>query len=238
MTDVFAYWFLIAGGLLLVMAFAGAFVERLPITPAVLYLAVGFSLGPTGLKMIGLDAVRDAPLLERLTEIAVLLSLFSAGLKLRVPFSDGRWRAPVQLATVGMVVTVALVAAAGVWGLGLSLGAAVLLGAVLAPTDPVLASDVQVTDPQDRDRLRVALTGEAGLNDGTAFPFVMLGLGLLGVHHLGSGGWRWWAVDLAWATVAGLAVGAALGAVVGRVAVRLRHRRGADEFLALGLIAL
>jgi NhaP-type Na+/H+ or K+/H+ antiporter len=141
-----------------------------------------------------------------------------------------------------MALTVGLIAAAGVWLLGLPVGAAVLLGAVLAPTDPVLASDVQVTDPDDRDRLRFGLTGEAGLNDGTAFPFVMLGLGLLGRHDLGAGGWKWWAVDVAWAVAGGLAVGAGLGTLVARLVVYLRreHREavGLDDFLALGLIAL
>jgi NhaP-type Na+/H+ or K+/H+ antiporter len=126
--------------------------------------------------------------------------------------------------------------------LGLPLGAAILLGAVLAPTDPVLASDVQVESPTDQDRLRFSLTGEAGLNDGTAFPFVMLGLGLLGLHDIGEFGWRWVTVDLVWATLAGLAIGAVLGTGVGRLVLFLRqsHREaiGLDEFLALGLIAL
>ena len=71
------------------------------------------------------------------------------------------------------------------------LGAAVLLGSFLAPTDPVLASDVQTRHPEDFDELRFSLTGEAGFNDGTAFPFVMLGLGLLGLHELGDFAWRW-----------------------------------------------
>jgi NhaP-type Na+/H+ or K+/H+ antiporter len=128
------------------------------------------------------------------------------------------------------------------YGLGLSLGAAVLLAAILAPTDPVLASDVQVTDADDRDRLRFSLSAEGGLNDGTAFPFVMLGLGLMGLHDLGSSGWRWLALDVAWAVVAGLALGALCGAAVGRVVLHLRTRHrasvGLDEFLTLGLIAL
>jgi NhaP-type Na+/H+ or K+/H+ antiporter len=124
----------------------------------------------------------------------------------------------------------------------LSLGAAVLLGAILAPTDPVLASDVQVANPGDRDRLRFGLTGEGGLNDGTAFPFVMLGLGLLSLHELGAGWWRWWAIDVVWAVVGGLAIGYILGMLVGRsiLYLRTRHREalGADEFIAFGLIAL
>ena len=89
------------------------------------------------------------------------------------------------------------------WALGLSLGAALLLGAILAPTDPVLASDVQLTNPTHLDQLRFSLTGEAGLNDGVAFPFVMLGLGLLGLHELGAGGWKWIVIDVVWGIGAG-----------------------------------
>ena len=141
-----------------------------------------------------------------------------------------------------MALTVGLIALVGVVGLGLPLGAAILLGAILAPTDPVLASDVQVTDPTDRDRLRFALTGEAGLNDGTAFPFVMLGLGLLGLHELGDGGWRWLAIDVVWAVAAAWRSAALLGSSSARLVLYLRrtHKEavGLDDFLALGLIAL
>ena len=106
----------------------------------------------------------------------------------------------------------------------------------------MLASDVQVAEPTDRDRLRFSLTGEAGLNDGTAFPFVLLGLGLLGFHDLGASLWRWFAIDLVWAVVAGVAIGAALGTLVGRFVLYLRrtHKEavGLDNFLALGLIGV
>ncbi len=239
---LFTLGFIVVGVLLIVMTMSGSFIARLPLSAAMLYLAVGVGIGPAGLGLLTLDPLRDAGLLERLTEIAVLISLFTAGLKLELPFSDRRWRIPVQLASVSMVLTVAAITALGVWVMDLPLGAAVLLGAILAPTDPVLASDVQVSDPGDRDRLRFGLTGEGGLNDGTAFPFVMLGLGLLSLHDLGTGGWRWWAVDVLWAISGGVAIGYLLGALVGRAILYLRthHREalGSDEFIALGLIAL
>ncbi|HEX6367269.1 MAG TPA: cation:proton antiporter [Agromyces sp.] len=237
-----ALWFVVVGALLVGMVAAGTVVRRLPLTTALLYLAAGVALGPVGAGLVRLDPVRDSALLERLAEAAVLISLFGAGLKLRTALTDRRWRLPVRLATVSMVLTVALVAAVGVYGFGLPLGAAVLLGAILAPTDPVLASDVQVEHATDRDRLRFALTGEAALNDGTAFPFVMLGLGLLGLHELGELGWRWLAVDVLWAVASGLGVGWALGWIVSRVVLWLRRERkeavGLDDLLALGLIAL
>jgi sodium/hydrogen antiporter len=233
---------IIAGLLLIAMTLVGSFIKRLPLSAAMLYLAAGVALGPIGLGLVHLDAVENVVLLERLTEVAVLISLFTAGMKLELPLKDWRWRIPVQLATLSMLVTVGAITLLGVYVLHLPLGASVLLGAILAPTDPVLASDVQVSNPGDRDRLRFGLTGEGGLNDGTGFPFVMLGLGLLGLHDLGEGGWRWWTVDVLWAGAGGLALGYLLGTLVGRAIIhlRMRHREalGADEFIALGLIAL
>lgn len=233
---------IVAGGLLIAMTLGGSFIARLPLSSAMLYLGAGVAVSPLGLGLLKLDALKNALLLERLTEVAVLISLFTAGMKLEFRWKDDRWRVPVQLATVSMVLTVAAVTALGVYVLKLPLGAAVLLGGILAPTDPVLASDVQVANLGDRDRLRFGLTGEGGLNDGTAFPFVMLGLGLLGLHELGDGGWRWWAVDVLWAAAGGLALGWLLGTLVGRAILylRMRHREalGSDEFIALGLIGL
>ena len=240
--DAFTLGCVIFGLLLIAKTLGGSFINRLPLSAAMIYLGVGIAIGPIGIGLVRLDALDNRVLLERLTEVAVLISLFTAGMKLELPLNNPRWRIPVQLATLSMIVTVAAITAIGMYGLGLSLGAAVLLGAILAPTDPVLASDVQVANPKDRDRLRFGLSGEGGLNDGTAFPFIMLGLGLLGVHELGEGGWRWWTVDVLWAVTGGLGLGYLLGALVGRTIIylRMRHREalGSDEFIALGLIAL
>lgn len=238
----FAIWSLIIGALLITMALSGTLLSRLPLSAAMLYLAAGYAMGPDGWSIMTPNPHLYAVILERLAEAAVLISLFAVGLKLGRPFSDKGWRLSARLAIVSMTITVALITVIGMIGLGLSLGAAILLGGILAPTDPVLASDVQVLGASDRDRLRFSLTGEGGLNDGTAFPFVMLGLGLLGLHDLGTAGWRWLVVDVVWAVTAGLLIGGALGALLGRLVVYLRshHKEsvGLDEFLALGLIAL
>lgn len=237
----FALWSVIGGLLLVVMALSGTVLSRLPLSTSMLYLLVGMLVSPLWLGLVMSDPALNTVLMEHLTEAVVLVSLFTAGLKLSPGLGDRRWLLPLRLAVTSMVITVLLITAAGIM-LGLPLGAAVLLGAILAPTDPVLASDVQVHTHGDRDRLRFALTGEAGLNDGTAFPFVMLGLGLLGLHDLGSGGWRWLAVDVLWASACGLFIGAALGAAVGKLVLYLRRRHqealGLDEFLAMGLIGL
>jgi NhaP-type Na+/H+ or K+/H+ antiporter len=235
-------WFITVGALLIAMALAGTLVQRLPLTTSVVYLAVGVALGPHGVGLIHVDPLTDASVFERLTEVAVIISLFTAGLKLSLPVDDARWFVPIRLASASMVLTVGLIAAVGIALMDLPLGAAILLGAILAPTDPVLASDVQVQHAEDVDPLRFTLTGEAGLNDGTAFPFVMLGLGLLGLHELGTAGWRWIVLDVIWATVGGLAIGGLLGTMVARLILYLRRQHqealGRDEFLALGLIAV
>jgi NhaP-type Na+/H+ or K+/H+ antiporter len=242
-TISFAAWAIIIGLLLVTMVLSSRVLKRLPLSTAMMYMAVGIALGPWGWALLTPAPLQHATMLELTTEIALLFSLFAAGLKLGLPLSDRGWLLPLRLSIVSMLLTVAMITLIAVFGLGLSVGASVLLAGILAPTDPVLASDVQVEHAGDRDRLRFCLTGEAGFNDGTAFPIVMLGLGILGLHDIGAGGWRWVVVDVIWATGAGLLIGAALGALIGKLVLYLRSRHqesaaGFDEFLALGLIAL
>jgi sodium/hydrogen antiporter len=211
----FAAWSLFAGMVLLSLVLLGTFLGRLPFSSAMLYLALGWLLGPAALNVLAPDPVRHAATLEVATEVALLISLFAVGLQLGVPLRDRRWWLPVRLPFVAMAAMVAMMAAVGVWLLGLSPGAAVLLGAILAPTDPVRASGVHSEPGARPDRLGFSLAGEGGLNDGAAFPFVMLGLGLLGVHDAGPGLIRWWSLDLLWGTVGGAAVGGIIGALTG-----------------------
>ncbi|HUP64183.1 MAG TPA: cation:proton antiporter [Thermoanaerobaculia bacterium] len=235
-------WYLGVGALLVALAIGSAAIKRLPLTTAILYLLLGYAIGPKGAEWIALNPIEDSGLLERVAEIAVIVSLFGAGLKLRAPIRSPLWRAPLRLAFLSMSLTVLMIACVGVEILGLSIGAAVLLGAIISPTDPVLASDVQVAHPRDRDRLRFSLTGEAGLNDGTAFPFVMLGLGLLGLHDLGNFGIRWLLLDGVWAIGGGLMIGGALGYLVAAFIKRISRLSTRlvilDDYLAVGLIAL
>lgn len=235
-------WFILIGFTMLCIGFLAPSMRRVPLTPAIVYLAVGVILGPTLLSVFHFNPLRQSELLELLTELAVLVALFAAGIKMPAPVSWKRWRTPFLLAFLSMAVTVALIAAFGYWFLGLPLGLAVLLGAILAPTDPVLASDIQVRYTDDRDRLRFNLTCEAGMNDGTAFPFAMLGLGLLGLHELGPGGSRWLLVDVAWAGVGGVLIGVAAGVVFAWALHFLRRGRpdatGYEDFLGLGMIGV
>ncbi len=238
----FEAWTLLVGVVLIAVAFFGSLLKDLPATAAMIYFAVGVSVGQLGFGVLYFDPVAQAKLIERLAEIAVVVSLFTTGLKIRIPLRDPLWWLPLRLAFVSMTLTVALIATAAVFLFDFSIGAAILLGGILAPTDPVLASEVQVREAGDRERLRFSLSGEAGFNDGTAFPFIMLGLGRIGLHDLGDYGWHWIAVDVVWAIVGGIGIGALAGYGIGRVILYLRknHCRGLgyDQFLTLGLIGI
>ena len=238
---MFTTWCLICGVLLIAIGLSDTWRQQLPFSTSAIYLVAGYLLGPEAFGVLSLNLDADAEWLERLAEVAVLISLFAVGLRLRSNLSDRIWIAPVMMASLAMLVTIAVMWAFGL-GLGLVSGAALLLAAVLAPTDPVLASDVQVEHARDRDRLRFSLTAEGGLNDGAAFPFVMLALGLLGLHEVGAFGLRWWGIDLLWATGAGLGLGWCLGVGFSRAVVFLRREKeqalGMESFFTLGLIAL
>jgi NhaP-type Na+/H+ or K+/H+ antiporter len=182
---------------------------------------------------------------QRLTELVVIVALMGAGLKLDRPLS---WRSGLltwRLLAIAMPLTIAALAILGHALLGLGLASALLLGAALAPTDPVLASDVQVGAPGQgkEDAVRFALTSEAGLNDGFAFPFVNLAVALtLATGTVQERIAHWALVDVAWKVAVGLALGWLIGAALGWLTFRLPKRsalsRTGDGFVALGITGI
>jgi sodium/hydrogen antiporter len=238
----FLSWMAVAGAVLLVIALSSAYVRHMPVSTSALYLGLGLLLGPAGLGLLRIDLIEESSVLEHLTEIAVIVSLFVGGLKLRLPFSDGAWSAAYRLAGPVMLASICGVAALLHLAFGIPLPVSFLIGAVLAPTDPVLASTVSVSDAADNDRMRYGLSGEAGFNDGAAFPFVVFSLMWIEASDLG--GWvGWWALHrIVWAVPAGLLFGFFLGKYIGRLSIwlRSRHREteAPNDFLAMALIAL
>ncbi|MEV5765633.1 cation:proton antiporter [Micromonospora sp. NPDC052213] len=216
--------------------------ERRPLSMPIAFLGLGmlaFVL-PTGLP--NPDPLAYPEIATHLTEIGVIVALMGAGLKIDRPLSRARWSSTWRLLAIAMPVCIAAVALLGWWWAGLVPAAALLLGAALAPTDPVLAADVQVGEPTDvedsEDEVRFALTSEAGLNDGLAFPFVYAAIaiattGLAPADWLG----RWLAVDVLWKIAAGVAGGWLIGWLLGKLFFRapseLRLARHAEGFLAL-----
>ena len=224
--DIYAVG-LFAGGIALLFALVALSRERdRAFSSAIVYLLMGAVLS-IALQACGvglLDPLADAQLLERASEIAVVIALFSVGIRLDRRFSWRGWSSTARLIGLAMPLTIVAVATFGHLLMGLSLGAAIVLGAALAPTDPVLAGEVQVGAPGEggEEEPRFALTSEAGLNDGLAFPFVFLGLLVAGTE----GGWgiEWALSDLLYAITVGLAFGALGGWALGAATSALRER--------------
>jgi NhaP-type Na+/H+ or K+/H+ antiporter len=183
-------------------------------------------------------------LTEHLTEFVVIISLMGAGLKLDRPFGGRAWAITWRMLGPAMILTIALLALAAHYLLGLGAAAAVLLAACLAPTDPVLASDIQVGPPRsgEEDEVRFALTSEAGLNDGLAFPFVLLAVMLAGGERGGDGAWGWFGYAVLWKVTAGIAAGFLLGRGLAWLVFHLPNRakisRTGAGFVALGITLL
>ncbi|QVN15489.1 cation:proton antiporter [Burkholderia sp. LAS2] len=238
-------WYLIIGAVLLGMGVVTSALRHLPCSSAMIYLVLGVALGPAGAGLLHLDLERDGPLLREIVEVALLVSLFAIGLRLRVPLSDKLWLVPCRLGLLAMIVTVPLLAACAVLALDLGWGPALLLAAILAPTDPVLAHDVQVHDPGDRDLVRFALSGEGGMNDGIALPFALAGLALCGApgatHGIPPLSGTFALVAL-WGIAGAAAIGGGLGWVTTKTIGWLRTRHGQalglEGFFALALIVL
>lgn len=239
----FIGWTAAVGGLLLLMSLASGWIHRSPVTTFGLYLAAGVACGPWALDLLHIDIVAHSELTGRLTEIAMAASLFITGLKLRMPFRNHGWRMGARLAFPGMLLTVAGVTVAAHYLLGLSWPVSLAFGAIVAPTDPVLASLISVNNASDEDNLRVSLSSEAGMNDGTALPILMLALLLMNssdpLSWLQIGHWA--LVDVVWALLGGLGIGYGLGRLIGFLATRWRGVQGdiaPSDFIALALIAL
>jgi len=217
------------------------------------FLALGMIVFALPLGLPKVDPLAHSALTEHLTEVGVIVALMGAGLKIDRPLGKRRWSSTWRLLAVAMPVTIAAVAFLGWWWAGLVPAAALLLGAALAPTDPVLAADVQVGEPTDEedseDEVRFALTSEAGMNDGLAFPFVYAAIAMALALSTGESWFGEWVLkDVLIKTVIGVVGGLTVGRLLGKLFFRARreslrlskHSEGvlalAATFLAYGLV--
>jgi len=234
-------WYLLIGALLTFMAVARGPIRRLPLTGAMIYLVVGIAIGPAGFGLVGVDLVGNTALLAVLAEVGLVVSLFSIGMHLRVRLRNPLWLLPLRLGGPAMLVTVALMFGFTALMTGHADGAALFLAAALAPTDPVLANELRVTEAGDDEPVRFALSGEGGMNDGAAYPFALLGLSLAGADMLGFRGVAHFAGSVVWGIVSALVIGGVFAIVFARAIFFLRTRHGEaiglDGFLALGLLS-
>lgn len=196
------------------------FLGREPAASSFLILGGALSFYAVPGMPLPLDPTTQPLFWEITSELAVITALFGAGLRIDNIFVAANWKPTVRLLAIAMPLTIAAVALLG-WGMaGMTLAGAVLLGAALAPTDPVLAGDLQVGPPLEGGEhpTRFTLTTEAGLNDGLAFPFVLLGL-LIALEGFAPGSWgvEWLLRDVVYRITVGAVAGAAIGWLIGRI---------------------
>ena len=251
--------YLVGGLAILLAALLPSVLSRVAISPPMVLLAAGVAMGllPVG-DDTSFDPIADHVVIEQVTQFAVLLALMGVGLALDRPLRIRHlrdwlgWSSTWRLLFVAMPLGIVGMSLLGWWGLGLAPATALLLGSVLAPTDPVLAGDVQVGGPDvqtaesdesdERHEVRFALTSEAGLNDGLAFPFVTAAILLAGHERVASWLPRWLAWDVVGKVVVGFLVGAFVGWALAKLAFRarkesLRLAEQGEPLLALAALA-
>ncbi|MCC5618030.1 sodium:proton antiporter [Nostoc sp. CHAB 5836] len=244
MVDIYIIDLFVIGLLLLTVTLGSGWIARLPLSFALIYLVVGILLGPSvfGLIQLRRDEVFNAELLEKITELVVIISVFSCGLKIVRPLKLKLWGITARLIVFLMPISIFALAVVGKLFLGMNWAEAILLGAILAPTDPVLASEVQLTDTNDQDELRFGLTSEGGLNDALAFPFVYFGIHALEDDNWGNWFKQWIMVDLIWAIAVGIIMGIVVAKSIVWIEKRIQKRRPTDElmedFIAISTILL
>lgn len=228
------------GLMILLVAWFPIFFRKLPLTLPILCVVIGF-----GVFLLvpgeGLNPREYPETMRLLVELAIIVSLTGAGLSIDKPLVLREWASTIRLLAIVTPLSIAGIAAVAGFYLGLPWETALLIGAALAPTDPVLAADVRVGPPMEgpEDDVRFSLTSEAGLNDGIGFPFTLLAVGF--AAHGSSFGpwtWEWLAVDVVWRGIAGLVAGWLLGKVLGNIVRRAGERlagRVGQGFASLGI---
>ena len=239
--DVYLVALAVIGLAFLLMAWMPVLSTRVGISYPVIYVFAGILLYMvfTGLPVA--DPMKHPEFTLHFTELIVIVSLMGTGLKIDEPFKIKTWLVPLRLVSITMVVIIAMVTVTCHYFLGYDWPTSILIGAVLAPTDPVLANDVQVGPPMkgDEGSVRFSLTAEAGMNDGMAFPFTWLAIALVASGATVEStvtNWLW--KDLLYRIAAGLATGYAIGRLFAYLFLYLpekyRHRKiYTDGFISI-----
>ncbi|WP_111671196.1 cation:proton antiporter [Algoriphagus litoralis] len=231
--DPYEILLLALGLAILAATYLPRFLSTFPISMPMVVLALGLFTSFFSLNLDPGFMYSQTKLMEHVTELAVIIALMEAGLKIDRLFDWKSWRIPWRLLGVTMPLTILFVWIAGWWAGGLVSSTALLLGSVIAPSDPVLASDIQVGGPnqgakdeetgkeeseakKEEDEVRFSLTSEAGLNDGLAFPFTYLAIFIAASGFSQELVWSWLGTHVIFKIGVGIAIGYLGGRVAGR----------------------
>ena len=196
-------------------------------SPVILGIGVGLLAGPLGLKLIEPQLAEDGALIQSLSEAVLLICLFCTGLRLRAPLEWAPWRAPLQLASLTTVSAALLSAAAAYLIFGMSLLQALLLAAILAPTDPVLAADAHAAAEGEQELVPSALAAEGAVTSAIVSPVVVLLLTRMGLTGAGTAVLGSLPLTLLWTLAGGVTVGWLIGLGASRwLAAIDRDRQG------------
>ncbi len=228
------------GLLIALVAWLPLALRRLPLSLPIVCIGIG-----AGVFLLPQVALQPLPgnypqITERASELVVIIALMGAGLKLDRAFGWRQWAVTWRLLAITMPLSIGAVTLIAGWMLGLTWTVALLLAASLAPTDPVLAADVQVGPPKtgDEDEVRFGLTSEAGLNDAAAFPFVHLAIALAAAASSGAPWfWEWVGYRVVWeiggGIVGGWLIGKAFGWLTFHVPARNKLVKTGDGLIAI-----
>jgi sodium/hydrogen antiporter len=225
--DIYIIIITVVGISALAMAWLPSLLEKQPISYSILFVAVGFVLYKFASSLPNPDPLQNEQLTVRLTEIGVIITLMGTGIKINRAFSWKNWKIPFLLVFVTMIICIAALGFLGWWVLGLAPASAILLGAVMAPTDPVLASEVQVGPPstEKEDHVRFSLTSEAGMNDGMAFPFTWMAIAVALAAATGEDWfWPWLWRDFFYKILVGVGMGYLVGRMLAYIVFILPER--------------
>lgn len=240
--NIYIVTLLVFGAIVLLTTWLPLVLKRMPLSLPICCIVIGMLLAWSPFTPLPrFNPLENTRWAEHLTEFVVIVALMGAGLKIDRPLGWTRWIITWRLLGVAMPLSIVSIAFLGWSFLGLGAASALLLGAALAPTDPVLAADVQVGPPQtgEEDDIRFALTSEAGLNDGLSFPFVLAAIAMTGgaaarMDWIG----QWLIFDVVWKLAAGVGMGWLVGRGLGYLTFKIpeggRIARTGDGLAALG----
>lgn len=235
----------ILGVIILLAAWLPMVLRRLPLSLPIFCILIGLGLSVTPLAPFAVNPLENRELTMRFCELVVIIALMGAGLKLDRRIGWRSWNVTWRLLGIAMPLTIIGISLIAWWLLGVPIASALLVGAALAPTDPVLASDVQVGPPRsgEEDDVRFSLTSEAGLNDGLSFPFIYLAIAMAGASSFGAASlFDWFTHDVLWRLISGVALGWVTGKLLGFLTFHLPKSielaRTGDGLVAIGITCL